>query len=84
MKRVKIAILDTGVARSHTTIRESWEKHGRQCKSWVDGVDDEDSCGHGTHATALLMRCAPEAHLYIARIVKDFKNPIEPDNVAQV
>lgn len=84
MKRVKIAILDTGIAKKHTVISEHWEKNVKQCKSWIDGEGDKDVCGHGTHAAALLMRIAPEAQLYVARVVKDFESPLDPEIVAQV
>ena len=85
MRRVKIAILDTGIDRTHGMIGPQWEKRVRGTRSWVkDEGADVDNCGHGTHGAALLMRIAPEAHIYVARIAKDRTSPLDHDSVAQV
>ena len=85
MRRVKIAILDTGIDRSHGKIGAQWDRRVKGTKSWIINEDaDVDRCGHGTHGAALLMRIAPEAHIYVARIAKDRTSPLDPDSVAQV
>ncbi|KAL6720849.1 hypothetical protein ACLMJK_002774 [Lecanora helva] len=84
MKRVKIAILDTGVDRTHASIESQWSKRIKGVKSWVNSEGgDIDQCGHGTHAAALLLKVAPEAHVYVARIAKDNNSSINHNNVAQ-
>ena len=56
MRRVKIAILDTGISRAHAEIESQWNKRIKGVKSWIDGEDgDQDCCGHGTHGAALLI-----------------------------
>ena len=84
MRRVKIAILDTGIDLSHPDLKQQWEKRGKEVKSWTVEDGDKDTCGHGSHAAALLMRVAPEAQIYVARVVKDYKDTLEPENVSQV
>ena len=43
-----------------------------------ESVNTQDECGHGTHATALLLRVAPGADIYIAQISRtgDLCNPM--------
>ncbi|KAE8450714.1 hypothetical protein EG329_006059 [Mollisiaceae sp. DMI_Dod_QoI] len=74
--RIKIAILDTGYDPNtpdfHTPLIKSRIK---DYKSWVgDSLKPQDSNGHGTHATALLLKTAPFADVYIARIADDSDN----------
>lgn len=75
-ERIRIAILDTGVDSENKMIRDSLKPHLitkqiriKERKSWV-GSDEQyqDICGHGTHVARLLLRIAPEAELYIAKI----------------
>ena len=85
MSRVKIAILDTGIDRTHPQIEAQWNKRIKDAKSWLDEEGgDRDSCGHGTHGASLLMKVAPEAHIYVARVIKDGECSLNPDNVADV
>jgi hypothetical protein len=93
--QVKIAILDTGLdlpeaSRWNNTDRiiyKSWlsrdedgvklEEYNSDCD---DGDYDED--GHGTHAGALILKVAPNAILYVARVFRsknDGKNSSEQD-----
>ncbi|KAF4636697.1 hypothetical protein G7Y89_g1387 [Cudoniella acicularis] len=67
---VKVAILDTGIDCSHEDIQD--EKSRIERRSWLPlGEPDADEHGHGTHATSLILRIAPGAQLYVARIFKD-------------
>ena len=69
-ERVKIAIIDTRVDLENPFIRAS-KKRIRGEKSWVDdGNGIMDSSGHGTYIAGLLLKVAPEADIYIARVAK--------------
>ncbi|RSM13598.1 hypothetical protein CDV31_005768 [Fusarium ambrosium] len=71
-RRVRIAVLDTGVDFGHAGIADAKEE-GRireeWCHSWV-GADakDEDDELHGTNCAYLLHKSAPEADIYIAKV----------------
>lgn len=85
MKRVKIAILGTGIDRTHGELRAQWNKRIKWAKSWINGeASGRDSCGHGTYGASLLMKVAPEADIYVARVVKENDSSLDPDDVAQV
>ena len=85
MRRVKIAILDTGIDRKHPSIEAQWNRRVKDAKSWIDGEGgDRDTCGHGTHNTSLLMKVAPEALIYVARVVKDYNGSLNDEIVAKV
>lgn len=70
---VRIAVLDTGYdgeavffsnpARQHRI--KGWKDFSEGCEAAVD------SNGHGTHTLALVMKVAPSADMYVARIAKD-------------
>jgi subtilisin family serine protease len=71
--RVRIAILDTGLDLS----RSALYTFGDRVKGYKDWIEDEregkpwvDLDGHGTHSAALLMKVAPEAEVYVARVFK--------------
>src|SRR5271170_3635671 len=65
-KRIKIAVLDTGIDLTNTWISS---KRGRiQC--WPTDKSCEDTDGHGTQVAYLLLRLAPHAQLRIAKVSK--------------
>ncbi|RTE81984.1 hypothetical protein BHE90_003558 [Fusarium euwallaceae] len=71
-RRVRIAVLDTGVDFGHAGIADAKEKgriRDEWCHSWV-GADakDEDDELHGTNCAYLLHKSAPEADIYIAKV----------------
>jgi len=69
-RRVRIAILDTGFDRKDLAILANVERI-KGMRSWVDGGKaDEDIIGHGTHTIALLLKMAPEADIFVARVAK--------------
>jgi hypothetical protein len=76
---VKIAILDTGI---DLPLGQKFAHKDRikECRSWLvtdeDGDErgDKDLTGHGTHAAALLLKVAPNADLYVARVFKGQKD----------
>jgi hypothetical protein len=66
---VRIAILDIGVDLPVPPCEEFQDKIvGYQ--DWVDPGNEtqQDLDGHGTHSTALLMKVAPNADIYIERV----------------
>ncbi|KAJ5613658.1 hypothetical protein N7528_007312 [Penicillium herquei] len=70
-KRIKIAILDTGIELTSDE-REIYDSHSRiQYKSWIDSDPEwKDEAGHGTHLATLLLRIAPNAIVHVARVFK--------------
>jgi hypothetical protein len=75
---VKVAILDTGIDAGNAYIRTKWppsisagdgnvsQRYYTDFVNTTSGPDDND--GHGTHIAGLMLRFAPNAHLYVARI----------------
>lgn len=92
--RVRIAVLDTGINTDDLRIwldRVSATRRKQRCpkeercsikaiKSFTgDDTDSEaDSCGHGTHVASILLRLAPDADLYVAKVSTGtlFDNPV--------
>ncbi len=85
-KRVKIAILDTGLDLTHRYFQhESAKKRIKKVEDFVDsGGSGQDSCGHGSHCAGLLRLVAPEADIYVARITKDSEGRLDPEIVGKV
>ncbi|KAJ5389012.1 subtilisin-like protein [Penicillium cataractarum] len=90
--KIRIAILDTGVDLGHpyfdekirTGSTQSRRESINECKSFLPGKKgDEDAHGHGTHAASLLLRLAPNAKVYVARVVDDDGEISNPDAVAE-
>lgn len=80
--RVRVAVLDTGINRSHSRVKN--EKRIREARSFVPGLEgNEDTNGHGTYCAMLLNRVAPEADIYVARVAENGDH-IEPEHVATV
>ncbi|CZR60297.1 uncharacterized protein PAC_10193 [Phialocephala subalpina] len=88
-KRVKIAVLDTGIDIGHPSFAadQAGDFSSRRIKSREDFLDPggnaHDICGHGTHCASLFRRIAPEADIYIARVAKDFDADLSADVVAK-
>ena len=70
---VRVAVLDTGFD-NETTFFDAPVRR-RRVKGWRDWAESSgvpvDENGHGTHTVSLLMKVAPTADIYVARIVKD-------------
>jgi Subtilase family len=78
---VQIAVLDTGINRSHDRIKN--EKRIKETISFVPGLTaDQDTHGHGSHCAMLLNKAAPEADIYVARMSEGVE--IAPEHVAEV
>jgi subtilisin family serine protease len=84
-KSVRIAILDTGVDVTHPQIGharvtgkiksffpDSLERASQSDFECLDPLADR--LGHGTHGTSLLLRIAPNATIYVARVAGDDGN----------
>ncbi|MCJ1249359.1 hypothetical protein MMC30_006582 [Trapelia coarctata] len=92
-RRVKIAILDTGIDLTHPDFSKLDEDHPeygiykdrvKGCQSFVSSkTEDGDSSGHGTHSAALLLKLAPKANVYVARVVETGSAYAYPEVVAK-
>jgi subtilisin family serine protease len=96
MPKVKVAILDTGIAHDHPTIKalktiKSFSESDHWHKSFVVGGHPDktskkatqDTNGHGTHIAALFARVAPRAQIYIAKIAESTVIPTD-NRIAEV
>ena len=92
--KVRIAILDTGIDLPEYALH-TYEDRVKDFKDWILGEEGRsqwtDSDGHGTHSAGLLMKVAPEADIYVARVFEKQKSgrgavPTEliDKNIAQV
>jgi tetratricopeptide (TPR) repeat protein len=87
-RRVKIAILDTGIAkpprvRAPPLVNDYIDRFG-ECKSFVEGSSTEeyeDVDGHGTHVAMLLLRTCPNAEVRCFKVVKKHGDEINPQVV---
>ncbi|XWW94759.1 hypothetical protein V2A60_002707 [Cordyceps javanica] len=85
MKRVKIAILDTGVyldhkdfandpSRPHTgrvVVKDFLPRSSTGADAARTTREGNDESGHGTHCAGLLRRVAPAADIFVAKIARD-------------
>jgi hypothetical protein len=73
-RKIRIAILDTGIEEDNAFFkgvkRTRREKDSplKDRKSFTGGLNVADSFGHGTDVASLILKVAPEANLYIAKI----------------
>jgi hypothetical protein len=89
-RRVRIALLDTGIDFRHPTITAAVQKERIKkewCYSWVGDstdVEDDDEL-HGTNCAHILQRVAPEADIYIAKVFSgnSFRT-YQAENIARV
>lgn len=66
---VRIAVLDSGVDMSDPLVKGA-AKRIKEKRNWTDDDPENwtDTYGHGTHVARLLIRVAPAAEIYIARV----------------
>lgn len=71
-KRVKVAILDTGIDLEHPLLKP-YVDAGQIAETYDftrARVPTEDVHGHGTHTAHLLLKTAPNASIYVARVFR--------------
>jgi hypothetical protein len=83
-KRVKIAILDTGIKLTQNQEDSYNKRDDMKYKSFLHSEMNDDTkrddVGHGTHLAALLAGIAPEAIIHVARVFAKRK----PDLTSEV
>ncbi|KAL2205461.1 hypothetical protein CC79DRAFT_1276231 [Sarocladium strictum] len=73
---VRIAILDSGLDPTSPFLIEDQQQVNPQVKearSFIHGTQPhqtQDEIGHGTHALGLLLKVAPSAEIYVARVAR--------------
>jgi hypothetical protein len=84
-RRVKIAILDSGIELSQDTKELYDPEHTIRYKSWVDeSTEWKDEVGHGTHLAVLLRKIAPNAIVHVARVFRKKPTKSSVTNIAKV
>ncbi|KAF2120733.1 peptidase S8/S53 domain-containing protein [Lophiotrema nucula] len=69
-KRIKIAILDTGIQETYYQTDQSFTKSIKAYKDFVSGDDTkrQDGTGHGTSCIRLLQKVYEHAEIYVGRV----------------
>jgi subtilisin family serine protease len=72
-RKIKIAVIDSGVKKNDPRIRGARKAHVgkiKGCRNFVtlDPEDWDDSFGHGTLVSLLLMQVAPEVEIFVAKV----------------
>lgn len=82
---MRVAILDTGIDASHPVFSGCVFDENK-CHDWTNSNDPTmDIVGHGTHSAALVLKVAPNASLYIAKVFDSAVGIADtPKNVARV
>lgn len=73
--KVRVAIIDTGIELP-AGCESIYPGQIMECRSWLTTNDpdgtleggDRDLDGHGTHSTGLILKLAPNATVYVARV----------------
>lgn len=81
---IKIAVLDTGCSLNAPifSMQGQEARMKNHWKDWVDGSPQpKDTNGHGTKIVSLLLRIAPNAEIFVARVAKDHKSLSKADEV---
>lgn len=87
---VRIAILDSGLDPDNPFLIEDQHLANpriKEARSFVHGTvphDIRDEIGHGTHALGLLLKAAPYAEIYVAKIAqRETLDPNTYDDIAK-
>lgn len=72
-KRIRIAVLDTGYdPKAEFFVDRDRNERLRGWKDWVtDSAWPRDDEGHGSRVLSLIMKVAPMADVYVARVAKN-------------
>ncbi|RFU75778.1 hypothetical protein TARUN_6537 [Trichoderma arundinaceum] len=82
-ERIRIAVLDTGIDMNDTMVKPAIKSRIKDMRSWVPSNDScDDIFGHGTHVTRLLLRMAPAAEIYVAKITDN--NTVHAENMTRI
>ncbi|KAH7317058.1 peptidase S8/S53 domain-containing protein [Stachybotrys elegans] len=87
-KRVKVAVLDTGIDGENPILKSAKRERRRNDwpikdqRSFLDGVSVTDTDGHGTNVAALVLKMTPEADLYVAKI-SECHEVVGTDHIAE-
>ena len=88
---VRIAILDSGLDPANPFLIEDQQLANpriKEVRSFIHGAgphEIRDEIGHGTHALGLLLKVAPCAEIYVARIARrETLGPNTYDDIAKV
>lgn len=79
-RRIRIAILDTGIDPRHAAFEDAVIKREDFLNPQGDAFDEH---GHGTHCAGLLCKVAPAAEIYVARVLSGREAP-NPEVVIKV
>jgi len=91
-KRVRIAILDTGVDITHPQIHAAQFRIKGYFSTSTDISPEfvsnslelvQDYHGHGTHGASVLLRTAPDAAIYVAKVT-DNDGKLNNDQIVKV
>jgi len=75
-RRVRVCVIDTGLDMAHPAVQAAkLEGRLKSVQSWKGSTMDE--YGHGTHAAELILRVAPQADLYVAKVANAKSMPSE-------
>jgi hypothetical protein len=81
-EKIRIAVLDTGIDLTDMMIKPAMSRIIDK-RSWVGSPESYlDNYGHGTHVARLLLKMAPAAEIFVAKITDD-KN-IDPENMSRI
>ena len=83
-RKVKIAVLDTGIDTTHEYIKKTWKRPtlgagGRRLNDagYLNFLTTPpstkivgDAFGYGTHVAGIILQLAPDAELYVARVFR--------------
>lgn len=85
---VRIAILDSGLDPENPFLVEDQQRVSpriKDARSFIYGTgphDIRDEIGHGTHALGLLLKVAPGAEIYVARIAR--RETLDPNTYGDI
>jgi subtilisin family serine protease len=85
---VRIAILDSGLDPKNPFLiedRELARPKVKEARSFVHGTEPHDildEIGHGTHALGLLLKVAPCAEIYVAKIAR--RETLDPNTYGDI
>jgi hypothetical protein len=81
-EKIRIAVLDTGIDLTDKMLKPAGARIIEK-RSWIGSPEDYvDRHGHGTHVTRLLLKIAPAAEIYVAKITEG-KN-VDPENMSGI